>query len=29
MAAVSQRMSEMCEQGMADLDYSALAKAYE
>lgn len=29
MSVVSQRMSELCEQGMADLDYSALFKAYE
>lgn len=29
MAAVSGQMHAMCEQGMADLDYSALIKAYE
>jgi 3-hydroxyisobutyrate dehydrogenase-like beta-hydroxyacid dehydrogenase len=29
MAAVSAQMNELCEQGMADLDYSALIKAYE
>lgn len=29
MSVVSQRMNELCEQGMADLDYSALIKAYE
>lgn len=29
MAVVSERMNELCEQGMADLDYSALIKAYE
>lgn len=29
MSVVSQRMNELCEQGMADLDYSALFKAYE
>lgn len=27
--AVSERMGEMCEEGCADLDFSALAKAYE
>jgi 3-hydroxyisobutyrate dehydrogenase len=26
---VSQRMAELCENGHADLDFSALAKAYE
>lgn len=29
MAAVSARMREMCEEGFADLDFSALVKAYE
>lgn len=29
MSVVSQRMNELCEQGMADMDYSALIKAYE
>jgi 3-hydroxyisobutyrate dehydrogenase-like beta-hydroxyacid dehydrogenase len=29
ISVVSQRMNELCEQGMADLDYSALIKAYE
>ncbi|MGJ8644440.1 MAG: NAD(P)-dependent oxidoreductase [Luteolibacter sp.] len=29
IAAVSARMGEMCEDGCADLDFSALAKAYE
>ena len=27
--AVSERMGAMCEEGCADLDFSALAKAYE
>lgn len=29
MGVVSERMGEMCEKGMADLDFSALVKAYE
>ncbi len=29
LTAVSKRMADMCEQGMGELDYSALAKAYE
>lgn len=29
MRVVSKRMGEMCEKGFADLDFSALAKAYE
>lgn len=29
MSAVSAQMNEMCERGMADLDFSALIKAYE
>jgi 3-hydroxyisobutyrate dehydrogenase-like beta-hydroxyacid dehydrogenase len=29
ISVVSERMGELCEQGMGDLDYSALAKAYE
>lgn len=29
MAAVSAQMNKMCERGMADLDFSALIKAYE
>jgi 3-hydroxyisobutyrate dehydrogenase-like beta-hydroxyacid dehydrogenase len=29
MAVVSAQMNEMCERGMADLDFSALIKAYE
>ncbi|MFN4999601.1 MAG: NAD(P)-dependent oxidoreductase [Akkermansiaceae bacterium] len=29
ISVVSQRMNELCDQGMADLDYSALIKAYE
>jgi len=29
IAAVSARMGEMCDQGSADEDFSALVKAYE
>lgn len=29
ISVVSKRMGELCEKGMGDLDYSALAKAYE
>lgn len=29
MAVVSERMGEMCEKGMGDLDFSAVVKAYE
>jgi 3-hydroxyisobutyrate dehydrogenase-like beta-hydroxyacid dehydrogenase len=29
LAVVSQKLREMCERGMSDLDYSALVKAYE
>ncbi len=29
IAAVSWRMGELCDRGFADLDFSALAKAYE
>lgn len=29
IAAVSARMGELCDKGLADLDYSALAKAYQ
>ena len=28
IAAVSERMKQLCEEGLADLDYSALAKPY-